>query len=398
MVTPSLSQRAAHAESLTSIFSLVLDAHQSQQCYLSLVRVHQAIAARAFHLGQAHCHAANDSLKLSRLASSNTSTLNSLDVSIANKFDPSFLPREIFHVILESASTYARVRCLRLSKGWKKELEAEPRIWRTIMVKLKKTGLPVFKTSSRLSGQTLEKVGLEFFWNNEIEYDTCFKILEDSSQNLKRLEFTGPLTHKNATLRVLLLAARCPQLQLLLCKIDEDVRVEEGSYDDYEDEEEEEEDYNRRRDLAIDSLQKPIHLDDIKFKSLPFTIDLSSSLLSLIFIGQCDFFSRAKSITLRFREASENLTQGNIWRLLSVSCKTLETFSLSQTRVGLFVESDASFETEISKPIHLEKLLELKLNLSQQNRTADHPIVISAPQLTAVNLNAGSWGLIKKQE
>lgn len=321
------------------------------------------MATDSFLKGQSLCDTATASSMLSRLASSKAATLKAINVSIAGRFDPLFLPKEIFYMIFGIVRATTKRSCSKVSKGWKQELEAEPSIWRVIDSSLASgsKGMTIVKLSSLYSRKTLETVKLRFQNNRQAEIDGCLKMLEESSSTLQSLNFHGSLKNSELVFGALDLASRCIKLQELVCTVAEEVEVASTE----EDSDREEMDYYERREWVIEEHHSEVCLDEFEFESYPSVIDLSSSLLTSIFVGSCLLFSRAKTIDLDFSSTEESLKQSDIFRLLDISSGTLESLFISQKCIPRDLRPWHRSEFDFGKEIQLEKLLELEIKSSE---------------------------------
>lgn len=242
------------------------------QSHLALGQVHQAMSIRAFDQGKAFCFNQSSSSALARLDSLSTGTKNLLKSSESSSLNIIFLPKEILETILLPLDPSQKAKCLRVSKDWRNHLTSQLTLWRSIKLNQRYTTSETFLKSSPLnlfasiSKNTLTWVHVELGYRaSQTVVESCFDVLEKSSQTLNTLKFTGRTRNFTCLTNVLSLASKCNNLEELHFDVYESV---EPSDDDYsQDPDEGEEEYYERIEKEKEvECREDVYLDGLKMK------------------------------------------------------------------------------------------------------------------------------------
>lgn len=358
-----------------------------------LGRVYQAFSTRAFQVGQLHCNS-TDSAILGRLHSASIASYNTLEVTKVDRFNPIFLPKVVFHSILQLLDSYSLSECLGVSQSWKARLESRPSLFRDLDLRLTPGFMNFFAKSpfelfSRRSRDRLESLSIEFTDLEQGEIDECFESLHGNHQYLKYVDFSGTLERASVTSDALELIENCTRLLEFSCWVDEtftrngDGWEGDGFYD-FKDK------FREKGEIHLTSCQ-----------SFPTTIVLSVHEFNKVDFGDFEVFSRAKVVKLRIDQNvvqglfldEENeeamLTHRDLGTLLHVSRQTLESLDVFHT--DCFVElyrRRYKSDWDTTNPIKLPKLKNLRVKVGRlANQERFWEIGFMAPRLEDFHCN-----------
>lgn len=363
------------------------------QCRLVLGQYHQAMAYRAFNHGKSICRGIGHSSALGRLHGLQIASSMVLQSSSRNSFDPLFLPKDIFQIVFNLLDAHHRVKCLRVSKDWKRGLSDEPNLWRKLDLIHKSEKWDSLSSSIRLfslnSINSLTEISIEFVsWKegHQDEVTKSFASLNNSSSSLKRIKFSGLLINACAIVEALRLASNCANLESFEYLAIEDVYPAEeeamGPHQDlYRD---------ARRQKLAELQQGELRLDELRFKKYPSKISLVFSPHVEIQWGSARFFSKAQNIDmetgLTLYSQHTCLLQADVVKILRSSRESLRSLTLKE-KYFVVTDSEGLISGTQKDPILLPNLRQLQAKYLEADAygglSASSPSInIVAPLLT----------------
>ena len=166
-----------------------------KQCSLSLALIQEAISTKLFQAGINKDSKNREVLELRRLRALEASPESGSRSLSLGSFQQ--VPKELFEWIFSPISPSDKIKCLRVSKGWKDMLESDQSLWRDLDILIRVSAisdgssLQICELFALNSGNTLRNLKLSLDSLDYSQRESLFRALERSSNTLRKLQFEG---------------------------------------------------------------------------------------------------------------------------------------------------------------------------------------------------------------